>query len=220
MNAASLKRSATAEERFHSRIASWDGCWQWDAPNKGTGYGEFRHKGVRHLAHRFSFETFKGAIPKDRQVDHECRNRGCVNPSHLRLLTLAQNVLCGDGITAKNKRKTHCNNGHEFTPENTYHYGGARGCKKCRNAASLASMRSLKVVDAACAVCGQPIGEKTRPSKAVTCSQSCAVKLSHKTKPDRQHAPRKPYKLCGAPANAKELCGKHYMAAKRRGEIA
>jgi hypothetical protein len=33
------------------------------------------------------------------------------------------------------KRKTHCVNGHEFTPENTYvDPNGKRNCRKCRSA--------------------------------------------------------------------------------------
>lgn len=39
------------------------------------------------------------------------------------------------GILAHNKMKaeaTHCQRGHEFTPENTDHYGNQRRCKQCR----------------------------------------------------------------------------------------
>jgi hypothetical protein len=28
--------------------------------------------------------------------------------------------------------RTHCRNGHEYTPENLYHYRGSRTCKACR----------------------------------------------------------------------------------------
>lgn len=30
------------------------------------------------------------------------------------------------------KTATHCKRGHEFTPENTYNYGGRRACRECR----------------------------------------------------------------------------------------
>lgn len=36
-----------------------------------------------------------GEIPPSLTVDHICRNKLCVNPSHLRLLTLADNVRDG-----------------------------------------------------------------------------------------------------------------------------
>lgn len=42
-------------------------------------------------------------------------------------------------------KRTHCKNGHEFTPENTYiRTGGARGCRQCRLRTSRAYMRSEK----------------------------------------------------------------------------
>jgi hypothetical protein len=30
-----------------------------------------------------------------------------------------------------NARKTHCRNGHEFTPENTRRWGNQRNCRTC-----------------------------------------------------------------------------------------
>ena len=35
-------------------------------------------------------------------------------------------------MSNQNAAKTHCKNGHEFTPENTYNNGGGRGCVACR----------------------------------------------------------------------------------------
>lgn len=31
-----------------------------------------------------------------------------------------------------NAHKTHCSNGHKYTPENTYNYRKARLCKTCK----------------------------------------------------------------------------------------
>jgi hypothetical protein len=42
------------------------------------------------------------------------------------------------GIAPSNASKTHCLNGHEFTPENTYVHKGHRNCKTCRRAYSKA----------------------------------------------------------------------------------
>ncbi len=39
-------------------------------------------------------------------------------------------VLKGRHVN-QNKGKTHCKNGHEFTPENTVMSGKQRKCKKC-----------------------------------------------------------------------------------------
>lgn len=46
-----------------------------------------------------------------------------------------------------NKQKTHCPQGHEFTPDNTYYVktqGNSRYCRTCKNAANLRWHRSRK----------------------------------------------------------------------------
>jgi len=37
----------------------------------------------------------------------------------------------GEGLPAKNARKTHCKRGHELSPENTYNRKNRRACKVC-----------------------------------------------------------------------------------------
>jgi hypothetical protein len=67
-------------------------CWLWMASTRGTGpYGRFKVDGRDVVAHRFAYELTKGAIPDGFQVDHRCRNRLCVNPAHLRVVTQKQN---------------------------------------------------------------------------------------------------------------------------------
>src|SRR4051812_41628217 len=58
-------------------------CWEWTA-FKLRGYGQFSPwKGLLCRAHRYAYELLVGPIPEGHELDHLCRNRGCVNPAHL-----------------------------------------------------------------------------------------------------------------------------------------
>lgn len=119
----------TDEERFLSKIKT-DGrnrydCWFWDRPCPNRGYGQFytrpkMYKYINHLSHRFSYELFIGKIPKDLCVDHLCRNRNCMNPGHMELVTIKENVLRGESFTAKNAKKKFCKYGHPLKGYNLY----------------------------------------------------------------------------------------------------
>lgn len=107
------------------------GCWVWAKRVNKNGYAVTDIGGSSRFVHRISVEVFAGPIPEGMTVDHLCFNPPCVNPSHLRLLTLSEN--------SRNQRsamKTHCVNGHEYTPENTYirpqkRRQGRRDCRQC-----------------------------------------------------------------------------------------
>jgi hypothetical protein len=80
------------------------------------------------LAHRMAYELARDPIPAGLVIDHLCRNKRCVNPSHLEAVEQRVNLLRGE----TNSAKTHCINGHEFTPDNTYMWQGKRSCRACR----------------------------------------------------------------------------------------
>lgn len=63
-------------------------CWNWTGGISPTGYGVF-HGG---RAHRLSYMLFKGPIPFDLVVRHQCHNRCCCNPAHLLLGTDQDNT--------------------------------------------------------------------------------------------------------------------------------
>ena len=109
------------------------GCWLWLRSASPKGYGGFRRFRKHHIAHRFAFEIFRGPIPHGFQIDHLCRTPSCVNPDHMEAVTHRENQLRGNTFLALYPKRTHCKQGHEFTPENTGHYRNKPGrtCREC-----------------------------------------------------------------------------------------
>lgn len=124
----------TLAERFWSYVEKSDGCWRWLGFIGKEGYGRFgARKGTTStLAHRVSYELSVGPIPQGLEIDHLCRNRACVNPSHLEPVTREINIRRGISPAARHAKKTHCIRGHEFTVDNIY-WGpkNARHCRTC-----------------------------------------------------------------------------------------
>lgn len=73
-----------------------DECWLWRGAS-GSGYGRFKMRGVLYSPHRIAYTLVKGPIPRDDSyhgpvVMHSCDNPGCVNPAHLSLGSMKDNV--------------------------------------------------------------------------------------------------------------------------------
>ena len=92
------------------------------------------------------FEIHIGPVPDDKQIDHTCRVRACVNPKHMEPVTQRVNILRGVAPPAENARKTVCSKGHPFSEANTYRNPrGHRICRLCRNASSGAAHKRARL---------------------------------------------------------------------------
>lgn len=132
-------RPKPVAERFWRYVQKTETCWTWTGERARHGYGVLNIGERRVFAHRISYEMHIGSIPDGLIIDHLCRNTSCVNPDHLEAVTNRVNVLRGVGPSAKNAVKTHCLNGHEFTPTNTLRQPpnwlegpDRRGCRECK----------------------------------------------------------------------------------------
>lgn len=121
--------------RFASKVrVQPGGCWEWAGNcHPDSGYGRvWFSKNDDRLAHRVCYEWAVGPIPEGLTLDHLCRNRRCVNPSHLEPVTNTENVMRGFSPAAVNARKRTCWRGHPFDETNTYTAAsGARHCREC-----------------------------------------------------------------------------------------
>lgn len=89
------------EEKFSDRTAL--GC-QVKPGNSGSGYPTLYWRGKSYSAHRVSYAVWKAAVPKGWLVCHLCSNHQCVNPTHLVLGTVAENVQDNIRKTRQKKR--------------------------------------------------------------------------------------------------------------------
>lgn len=106
-------------------------CWVWTGARRGSDmknpYGAFRDEGRQNTAHRWAYTSEIGPVPDGMEIDHRCRNRLCVNPAHLEVVTMQENN--------RRRRKSKCKKGHPLSGDNlrVYRYGSTehRMCNTC-----------------------------------------------------------------------------------------
>jgi hypothetical protein len=102
--AAAIKPKTDTATRFWANVEKGEGCWLWRGNVSKGGYGLFTRpkpqrpdhlKGKGEPAHRVAWELTHGAIAGTLQIDHLCRNKLCVNPAHMELVTASENTRRG-----------------------------------------------------------------------------------------------------------------------------
>lgn len=123
-------------------------CWSWDGSKNDAGYGQFMWKtgGSPRRAHRISYEYLRGPLSDRLVMDHDCRNRHCVNPWHLEEVTDKVNISRGNAPSAVRMRTGVCKRGHLYTEENTWRRPGRgdRECRTCRKTLRAAEYQRAK----------------------------------------------------------------------------
>jgi hypothetical protein len=115
---------------------------------RSKGYGLFWWQGRTVPAHRLLFESAVHLVPEKDELDHLCRNRACVRPDHLRIVSHQENVVAGIGKPAVNAAKLCCPKGHPYTVvhRSNRSTGSQRRCLVCkedrRERAALAAFRA------------------------------------------------------------------------------
>ncbi len=119
---------------IESRIHKTPTCWIWLGAHDSGGYSRVRWEGKNQLAHRVVWEMLYGPIPLDLEMDHLCRNPGCVNPAHLEAVTHGENMRRGEGVGGGCRTETGrtvCPKGHDLTLPNAR--VNLYTCRVCKN---------------------------------------------------------------------------------------
>lgn len=151
--------------RFATRfvVDQASGCWLWTGRKMSEGYGMITVSGRSQLAHRISFELYRGPIAAGLVIDHLCSVRACVNPNHLDATTQRINNLRSFNVSGCNARKRRCDSGHVLPQK--YVANQRRRCAPCHNARNKEYRDRLKVTRSASGETARSVIQSNGPSR-------------------------------------------------------
>jgi len=114
-----------------SRIEFGTGCWEWQGGKRDDGYGRVSILGRKQqTAHRVVWTYMNGAIPDKMHLHHECRNRSCVRPDHLELISPTDHAV----VTNKDREYSDfCVRGHDKRVVGIAFNGYCKECNRIRS---------------------------------------------------------------------------------------
>lgn len=84
-------------------------CWLWTGATSGNGrgggYPRMKLNDHTCAVHKVSFVNVHGYVPGNKQIDHKCRNRLCVNPDHLEMVSHIENQKRRDAANGVERKK-------------------------------------------------------------------------------------------------------------------
>lgn len=89
---------------FYVAVSPSGGCWTWTGGYSGMAYGRFYMRRRGWAAHRAAYLLWRGELEPGQFILHQCDNKRCVNPAHLRAGTHEENMR--DAIARKRMRPT------------------------------------------------------------------------------------------------------------------
>ena len=86
-----LPRGASFADHLAVHATRRGECLVWSPVDASSGYGKVYIGDRMQFAHVVAYTEANGPVPAGSKVDHKCRNRACVEPSHLQAVTHKQN---------------------------------------------------------------------------------------------------------------------------------
>jgi hypothetical protein len=123
------------QEKFWAKVEVHQpaACWEWTGRMGDQGYGIFGYRETVFNPHRVAYTLLIEPIPDGMVIDHLCRNRRCVNPDHLQVVSHEENTRRGFAPNHVVSRTGVCRRGHtDFRPR---YDGDGFYCFSCAAAA-------------------------------------------------------------------------------------